>query len=263
MCGGIGMVCALGFLGNADVTSWIYFRGPLQTAPGKVTSVDQTSASEGGSEHHSGTPIYRYDYQFTVAGVAYQGTSFQAGISAKSGDKLTVEYPAANPARSRIQGMRRAVFGPGPIFALVFPIVGFGLVAAITYGGWKNVQLLVHGETAMARFINKEKTNQEINERAVFKLWYEFADINGVRQRIFIKSSAPETLETEASLGLFYDAAKPGTTLWMADLPAQTRPDERGQINACTGWTIFLALLPIFVALMFGMVGVLIMHAIG
>lgn len=259
--GGFGMVFALGFLGNADLTSWIYFRGNLETAQGTVTAVEQTSASEGGSKHHSGTPIYRYGYKFTAAGTGYSGTSYRVGSGVKYGDKVTIEYPAGNPARSRIQGMRRAVFGAGTLFVLIFPVVGFGLVAVMIYGGWKDLNLLVNGEAALGRFTNKEYTNVKVNSRTVYKMWFEFADTRGTVQKTFMRSSKPEKFEGEAFQQLFYDPAKPGKCLLALALPKGAEPDERGQINECSGGTMILTLLPVLAAAAFTTVGVVIMCA--
>ena len=258
---GFGMFFALAFLGNADVTSWIYFRGPLGTAPGTVTAVEQTHASEGGSKHHSGTPIYRYDYKFTQSGTEYQGTSYRTGSGLQSGAAVMIEFPAGNPARSRIQGMRRAVFGADTLLVLIFPAIGFGLVAAIIYGGGRDLKLLINGETAMGRFTNKEYTNVRVNKRTVYKIWYEFTDTHGALQKTFTKSSTPEKFEGEAFQRLFYDPAKPEKCLLAAELPKGAAPDDRGQINECSGGTMFFTLLPVLVAAVFIATGVVVMCA--
>ena len=48
-----------------------------------VTSVEETSFSEGGSEHSDGTPIYAYQYRFTYQDQPFTGTSYRLGARAE------------------------------------------------------------------------------------------------------------------------------------------------------------------------------------
>jgi hypothetical protein len=105
---GFGMLFVWLFLPHADLTSFYLFRGPLDHTQGTITASQNTHFSEGGSKHHSGTPIYRHDYTFTVAGNLYDGVSYSTASSLRPGAHVPIEYPRGNPSISRIHGMRRA-----------------------------------------------------------------------------------------------------------------------------------------------------------
>src|SRR5687768_18324521 len=110
---GFGMIFAWVFIGNADF-SFLTFRGPHAERYGRVTSVENTGASENDS------PVVAHHYEFSVAGSRYSGTSYTTGGSKSAGDQVTVEYDEDHPERSRIAGMRRGQFGPLVMLVLIF-----------------------------------------------------------------------------------------------------------------------------------------------
>src|ERR1041385_642528 len=141
---GFGMVFVWIFAGNADWSSLISFHGQLETATGKLTSSEQTHFTEGGSKHSRGTPVYAYHYKFNFGGADYEGVSYRTGGGSREGASVTVEFPAGDPACSRIRGMRRAPFGLVVAFVFLFPAVGLAVVLPGLWSGWKSVRLLAN-----------------------------------------------------------------------------------------------------------------------
>src|SRR5439155_19469836 len=109
---GFGMIFFWLFVCWADLTSWQRFRGPLATAEGVVIASSDTHASEGGSKHSRGTPIYKNEFKFVVDDREYRGASYAVGTQLRPSRSVTVEYVPGKPEVARVRGMRTNVFGP-------------------------------------------------------------------------------------------------------------------------------------------------------
>lgn len=254
---GMGLMFAVVFAGNADLSSWRDFRGPLETAPGLITTSEETHASEGGGKHSRGTPIYERHFKFHAGGRDYEGTSYCTGGGLRDGQAVTVEFPAGRPDVSRIQGMRRALFGPAVAFVLTFPLIGFALAGGSLWMGRKNISLLIHGELAQARNTGKEATNSRVNNRTVYKMWFEFTDRTGELQKVSLRTSKPENLEGRVFEQLFYDVSQPTRCVLFHSLPGNVTFDERGGIKPCGFWRVARATWAPLLALVFFSVSLL------
>ena len=102
---GFGMIFFVVFGTNADL-SVLTVREPDGHAVGRVTRIEETGASE---NHQR---VEAAHYEFSVAGRLFTGKSYSTGGSPATGANVTIEYDEDNPERSRIAGMRRAMFGP-------------------------------------------------------------------------------------------------------------------------------------------------------
>ena len=244
-----GMVFVWGFAAKGDFSSFLLLRGKLDTAPGMVTAVDDTRYSEGGSKHRSGTTIFSYQYSFVLDDRKYDGVSYHTGVSVQDGARVTVEFPPGNPARSRIRGMRRAIFGPGVAMVFIFPAIGLGIVLPGLWQGWRNVRLLARGETAQATLIVKTSTNMSVNRRMVYKLTFQFTDRDGQFQHAIARTSLPERLESQSQELVFYDPVSKKNTL-LDDLPGNQALTEQGDLQPCGFRAALGAALPPLVALL-------------
>lgn len=243
-----GMIFVWIFGVNGDFSSVLLFRGPLESAPALVTAALETNFSEGGRRRQSGTPrkgarIYAYDYQFTQGGQNFQGTSYRTGQGAREGDRVTAEFPAGRPDRSRLRGMRRAPFGPVIAFVFVFPAVGLAFVLPSLWRGWRNIGLLTSGEITAGRLTRKEPTNAQVNKRPVYKLTFEFADANGITRETVVKTSLTEKLSDESAEKLFYDPRNPAKAALLDNLPGGQAIAERGELRRCGSGAVLRALL--------------------
>ncbi|MBW8864931.1 MAG: hypothetical protein JF609_08425 [Verrucomicrobia bacterium] len=246
--GGFGMIFAILFVGNADFASSFYFRGALESTQGTVIECVDTHASEGGSRHSHGTPIYAYHYTFFAIGNTYTNISYRTGRNLNEKHAVTVEFPTGHPEHSRIQGMRTAVFDPEVCFVLIFPAIGLGLAGYALCTGLKNISLLTNGEMASARCASKEITNMRVNRKTVYKVWFDFVDRTGAYQKTFMRTTEPESFEDGSFKTVLYDTARPSRSIILQSLNKITL-NEQGQVNACDPGRALKALMPVIGAM--------------
>jgi len=237
---GFGMIFVWVFGALADPTAWLVFRGTLEQAPGVVTRSESTNAKEDGST------IVAHDYEFTVGGKKYRGTSYSLTKHLSAGEKVTVEFPPGNPARSRIKGMRTSIFPVFVLFVVIFPLVGLGFIQSGFRRGWKAIRLLKHGEQALGTLKSKEPTNTSVNNRTVYKLVFEFTDQLGDTHEVVVKTHEPEHLEDDADEPLLYDPIRPTYAAMLDSLPGSPRIGEMGEIETKSrGGTLVIMILPL------------------
>ncbi len=245
---GFGMLFVWLFLPNADLTSFYHFRGSLDHTQGTITASQNTHFSEGGSKHHSGTPIYRHDYTFTIAGNLYDGVSYSTASSLQPGMHVTIEYPQGKPSISRIHGMRRAPVDPFVLFVLIFPLIGAGFVIPGLIQGRKANRLLANGKVALGAFQSKVPTNTRVNDRTVYKLTFQFTTDTGQTCQAVTRTYQPELLENGQPHEVVYDPLTPSYAVMVDSLPGSPRIDERGVIQpASLGSALCISLLPALV----------------
>lgn len=240
---GFGMIFVWIFAANTDPFAFFVFHGHLETARGVVTSVEETDFSEGGSEHTPGTPIYRLCYRFSYQGHDFEGASYRLRAPRKSIHDVTIEFPAGRPNRSRIRGMRSAVFGPFALIAAIFPAIGLLFVVFTLRRGFKRIQFLKHGELASGELVAKEPTNTQINNQTVYKMTFAFQTALGKKAEITVRTHETERLEDDQLELLLYDPVKPtrGTTL--DNLPGSPRIEKDGTISIRNASGAYVALI--------------------
>jgi hypothetical protein len=228
---GFGMIFVWIFGFNTDPTAWLDFRGDLEEVQGVISRCEDTGASEGGGEHSEGTPIYAHHYEFETAGQKCEGVSYSVGGRSEAGTNVTIEFPPGRPARSRIKGMRTAMFPIFVLFVVLFPLIGLCFMLAGFRKGRKAVRLLANGEQALGVLKSKESTSTRINDRPVYKLTFEFTDQTGQTHEAMAKTHEPERLQDDADEPLLYDPLRPSCATMLDHLPGAPRVDEMGQIQ--------------------------------
>ena len=221
---GFGMIFFWAFAGNADF-SVITFRGDIATTSGKVTSVEETGASENES------PVKAAHYQYSVAGEWLKGTSYTTGGSPGVGEEVTVEYASSNPLRSRIEGMRRAQFGPWAIIVSIFPLIGFLILYFAGKSGLKRTRLLRTGIFTTGKLAGKEPTNMTVNDRRVYELTFAFTSRDGRRCEATARTSDPTRLEDESQEPLLYDPEDPSRAFLLDELSGRPEIDGLGELQ--------------------------------
>lgn len=233
---GFGMIFAYLFTFQGDY-SFVTFRGPHETVDGRVTRVEETGASE------NDVRVRANHYEYSVAGTKLTGTSYSTGSEVAEGETVTVEYDEDDPLRSRIEGMRRAIFGPFVLIALIFPAIGLGLMIPATLTGLKRNRLLRDGLPAQGKLIAKSATNMTVNKQRVYELTYEFTARDGKRCKASTRTSLTQRLEDDAMEELLYDPADPSRACLLDELPA--RPQfENGELRGSTGRAIRTLIFP-------------------
>jgi hypothetical protein len=230
------------FAANADL-SGVLVRGQLTRTTGTVVRVTDTHASEGK------VAVQRVEYVFRVAGSGERrGTSYVTGAAPRTGESVVVEYPAGRPRLSRIEGMRRSMFGPGALVALVFPLVGLVLAGFGVRHGMRRVRLLEHGSFALATLKSTAETNVRVNKRPVIAMCFEFTDLSGQRHEVVERTTDTAKLSDDRREAMLYDPERPSRAVVADSLPESVRVDEAGQLEAAGAGAAAAALvLPLLV----------------
>lgn len=237
---GFGMIFFWGFAGNGDF-SFITFRGAIAEAGGVVTRVDTTGASE------NEQPVYASHYEYSVNGVRRTGTSYSTGSSPSQGDRVTVQYKESNPDKSRIAGMRRAMFGPFVAFVTIFPFIGLIVLYFATKSGIKRDHLLRVGIFTTGKLLRKEPTNMTVNKRPVWELTFEFIARDGRRAEAKARTTFPQKLEDEAQEPLLYDPDDLSRAYVLDEAPARPKLNMLGELEGRPIAAVFAVILPAIV----------------
>jgi hypothetical protein len=241
---GFGMIFFWAFAMNSDLTSFARFRGPLETATGVVVHSYATNASENKRR------IYGHEYAFEYNGRDYQGVSYATGRQIPAGLSAQIEFPAGNPEVSRIQGMRRGMFGPAVVFVVIFPFVGLCFLVFGLRSGLRAAHLLGNGQLAFGTLASKVPTNTRVNNQTVYKLTFDFATDDGRRAQAVARSHQPHRLEDEARECLFYDPARPERAVLFDSLPGSPRITSSGNFDPEWTATALLSLLPVLLTVL-------------
>lgn len=221
---GLGLIFVWAFTFNADIASPILFRMPTRSTIGIVESVQPTNASE------NDVPIYEVSYSyFDTLGRQQNGASYTTGGSGV-GARVAVEYVSAFPGFSRIEGMRREIFGAWAAFPIIFPLVGLGFLFSGIRFGLKANRLLTDGKIAFGKLISTEGTNTYINNRPVLKLTFAFKAVDGDDWEATAKTHLPQDLRDEEQEPLLYDPKNPSSAVLLDDLPGSTQFDSSGRL---------------------------------
>ena len=238
---GFGMIFAWAFLPQADLSLPHPWKPDFQAAEaieGIVNESWKTNASEGGSDHNDGTPIFGHRYTFTGPdGKTYHGVSYATGRQVPQGETVTVEYVPGNPAVSRVSGMRTTVFGRLVLFVLLFPLVGLAFLAGGLRKGLRGMRLLGHGNPALGTLKSKAPTNVTINKMPVYKLTFAFKAEDGIEYNAVCKTHQTAAVEDDERERLLYDPVRPGNAVLLDSLPGAPRIDDMGHLVATgNGW---------------------------
>ena len=221
---GFGLIFVWGFAIHADVASLILFRLQTKSTQGIVETVQAKNASENDGQ------IYQVSYTyFDNLGRQQSGASYTTGAPGV-GARVTVEYLAGASSISRVEGMRRTLFGPGAVFPVLFPMIGLGfLYSGIKYGLKAN-RLLSQGRIAFGKLVSSESTNTRINNRPVIKLTFTFKANDGEEYEATAKTHQPGDLRDEEEEPLLYDEKDPSYAVLLDDLPGSTEFDNSGKL---------------------------------
>jgi len=223
---GFGMIFFYVFGLEADLSGlWMGLMDTRQ-ATGVVTSVEDTNASENDS------PVYAVNYRYVAAdGKKVESTAYSTGYYPDEGQRVTVDYLRSNPEVSRVEGMRRTVFGPGAVFVVIFPLVGAGLTFFGLLEGIRASRLLGIGRLAFGKLTSVAGTNTTINNRQVMAMTFSFRAHDGATYDVISKTSHPENLDDQAEELILYDPDDPTRGAALDALPGSLRIDQSGMIR--------------------------------
>ncbi|MFA6958148.1 MAG: DUF3592 domain-containing protein [Thermoanaerobaculia bacterium] len=210
------------FVANADLPS-ITFRGERMRTNGVVTEVVRTNASE------NKTRIWALHYSYSVAARQYEGVSYASGDQdLESGALVIVEYLKRDPSRSRIEGMRRGMFGLGVLFVLIFPAIGLGITLAALRYGMRKSAILCRGVTVFAKYKETRPTNMTVNKRPVFEVIHEYRTLEGELREASTSTTDVDSITDDAEEMLLYDPARRDSGVPVDSLTPLPELDEAG-----------------------------------
>ncbi|MCI5207497.1 MAG: DUF3592 domain-containing protein [Candidatus Electrothrix sp. ATG2] len=221
---GFGMIFFWAFALHADV-SFLVFSGKLTTAQGMAIDSRETSASEGEAS------VYKNHYTFTDdSGKRIKGFSYATGRWVKEGEPVTVEYPVGKPYYSRIQGMRKNMFGPAALLVLIFPLTG---LAFLLFGLRKAVRankLLQDGILTTGTLLEKNRTNTTVNDQTVYEFIFGFKDRSGRKFTVSEKTHRTHLLRDDSEESLLYLKDNPNAAMMLDALPRSPKLGKQGDI---------------------------------
>lgn len=181
------------------------FGDNLQKTSGEILFVESTGSRE------NKVLIYKFGYRYVVDEKSFNGVSFQTGQGMlKPGDIATIEYEKAQPGLSRIEGMRMNEFPFWVIwFLFIFPTIGLIFLLVAILGGIKNIRLITYGILTKGKVTGKEPTNTRINNKRVYKVFFEFKTQEGAMIKTSVNTHHTHLLEDEPEEMLVYDGSNP------------------------------------------------------
>ncbi|WLE96335.1 MAG: hypothetical protein QTN59_16840 [Candidatus Electrothrix communis] len=222
---GFGMIFFWIFALNADV-SFLVFSGENTLVQGMVTDSRETSASV------NETSVYENHYTFIDdREKRVKGFSYATGRWLEEGEPVMVEYPVGKPYYSRIQGMRRKMFGPAVLLVLIFPLAG---LAFLLFGLRKAVRankLLQEGILTTGTLLEKKRTNTTINDQTVYEFIFGFKDRSGRKFKVSEKTHRTYLLQDDREESLLYLKDNPDDAMMLDALPGSPRLGKQGDIE--------------------------------
>ena len=204
------------FVWHADLSGWRFRSAAVATASGSVLSCRETAYSVGGSDDESGVRVYENTYRYQAGGATFAGRSYATGLCL-TGSPVTVEYLAATPAYSRIQGMRRHEMPPATSLVGILPLGAIVLIVAGRRKGRLRLRLYRDGVAAATRIADSQPTNASVNERVVWRVTLEFTTRGGTPARTNVRTNDPGSLRDESRRTVLYDPWEPATALPLGD----------------------------------------------
>jgi hypothetical protein len=224
------------FCARADL-SFLTFRPPYAEAQGTVTDIGSTAASENRQS------IRAVGYSYHVQGAALIGTSYVVGDAPEPGERVTIEYLADAPQKSRIAGMRRDLWSPWILLIALWPGITLIIIIATSRAGLRRCRLLREGLQTTGRLVEKRKTNTEINGQRVYELTFEYATFDGRQLTTSTSTHRTERLLDEREEPLLYDPIDPSRACLLDSLSWRPELDEAGNIRGASSVSVLFALL--------------------
>ena len=219
---GLGLIAGWIVIFSVDL-SFVYYLGAVEQTTGTITDSVETSVTL------NDAVVMINMYRFVASnGRRFEDYSYATGRWYKEGESVTIEYPHGKPQLSRIQGMRRKLFGPYALWLLLGPIGGVGFLALRVRRAWRLKRLLQHGVLTGGTLVDKEATNTRINEALVYKLTFAYTAQDGRTYQVVHKTHITAPLEDDKNERLLYDAAHPQHAFLVDALPGRPTFDKRG-----------------------------------
>lgn len=150
---------------------WVFFPWRIVDewrVAGGETVAGVVSAVQDGRMRVNGQKIMKYAFTFAaVDGTSHAGACFAGEGRWSQGDKVMVRYLPAHPELALIEGARFNAAGMFGCFVIIFPSVGFGMVAWFVFQRIQAERLLRLGIAAEVDVLSVTTTNMQVNKQPV------------------------------------------------------------------------------------------------
>jgi len=181
---------------------------------GKIIKVLKTNAKE------NNISVVKYEYEYNINSQTYKAESYTTGKQYVEQQTVEIQYIESEPQISRIENTRKGAFDPWfLLFFTPFLFVGGSMVGVGIYLSLNSIKLLKFGEIAYGILVDKQPTNVKINNKTVYKLFFEFQARDGQKYTTIAKTHRPALLENEVKEKLVYDPNNPSKAVVIDTLP--------------------------------------------
>lgn len=239
---GMGMIAVVVFLPLSD---WNYFfvRGPWKVIPGVIVAAERSSPD-------GKNLVWEYGHKFYLHGVEYTGRSFGYEGDFRVGQKVRIKVNLRNPSISKVEGARTGPFPKYIIFiALIFPLIGAGLIIPSLRSQAKSIDLLKNGTFTRGKLREKTPTGEVVkinNQRyPVYKFLFEF-EYQGASYLAECKTHETGPLQDEEQETIVFYPDNPTLNVVYDSIPNAPEIDAKGNFIQADWTAVRFLVLPAF-----------------
>lgn len=243
---GFGMILFWVFTYNSTAMLWLSPNVDWENGQGIIIKIENTNASE--KEEN----IYSLTYNYFANGQKYTGKGYMIDDDLMEGDEVAIQFNPKNVLHSRLTNGRQKMFSTWAIFAVIFPLIGLGMLFYGIKANYKALKLIKIGHFSTGQVLSKEPTggNVSINEINFPIYKYEF--------QFFVKGSAriakcqtykAHLVEDEVEEFILYDYVEPNINAVYDAITNAPELDSLGQMKQVSFKKYYLLIAPILTLL--------------
>lgn len=237
---------------RSEASLWLeQQRTDWQRQVGIVLKSDSVDVWEKG--HH----IWKYEYNFALAGKQYDGVSYSAEKKFDPEQIVYIHYDPTNPYLNYIIGLRRTPYPTQVNFLLIIPLMGLLLVLFPLRERLRFLHILRIGDFTRGRLISKSPTGKSVREGSRVMPQHKYLFQFEHEETIYTASCTThhgQLVEDEEAEIILYDHFKPQNNLIYDAVPNVPEIDEAGrmcQAPNSKAWVVFLPFFTVIINLLF------------
>lgn len=138
-----------------------------RTTPGEITHVAESNMEI------NDVKVWEYAFAFTLPdGRPRTGRCYTTGRRWSEGARVSVRYLRGNPEIACVEDARLSQGGWFGLFTLIFPLIGFGIVAGAILGRRETRRVLREGRMAEVDIVSVDETNVRVNYKTVYRITF-------------------------------------------------------------------------------------------
>jgi|GEM_PF-4926166 len=233
----------IGMMFMRFVVHWPEIRFGLDNyADGSITLVENLEDDE---------IVFSNHFSFYHEGKLHKGITKSIEEEYQKGDEVGIEFQYDNPSNAQIEGHD---LWPAEILVPV----GFGILALIVIivrirKGLLVISMLQKGHLAWAKLLKKEGTGVFLDQHEVFKMTFEYRDLQNQRHRIIVKTHVNEELEDDPEEPVLFEPRNPQNAIMFDQWDLYASWTENGEFeDELRYYGMFNASIPVIALTAFG-----------